>query len=159
MRTDLPQLGARLSCVDVPLDRQSAQSRMLTRTAVATARKHSSWRNGFSTSPSFWAVASRISRKDIISDLKSSVPPSLPSPLLLIPFLLPLHSLLSPLPPPLLIHSPSTSRCHSRTDSWPLALLVVAISLTTTCVLKSPSRSPPLVYHHLAHHRLLLLVY
>eukprot|EP00038_Savillea_parva_P001999 m.109180 g.109180 ORF g.109180 m.109180 type:complete len:1486 (+) comp10688_c0_seq1:93-4550(+) len=31
----------------------------------------STWRNGFSATPSFWAVASRISRKDIISDLKS----------------------------------------------------------------------------------------
>ena len=30
----------------------------------------STWRNGFSSSPSFWAVANRISRKDVATMIK-----------------------------------------------------------------------------------------
>jgi hypothetical protein len=107
---------------------------MLTRTAVATVRKQSSWRNGFSTSPSFWAVASRISRKDIISDLKSSVPP-LPCSS---------HPLPSPPAPPSLYPSSSPSHPLSLYVSVSLAhrLLAVGasfvtISLTTTLCIET----------------------
>jgi hypothetical protein len=138
MRTDLPQLGARLSCVDVLLDRQSAQSTpahacspaLPSQPCANTARGAMGSRHrrrfGPSLRESHAKTSSRISNR-----------PFLPFPVHPIPFLLPLHPLLSTLPPP-----PSHPLSLYVSVSLAHRLLAVGasfvtISLTTTLCIET----------------------